>query len=206
MSGEILIVQPQEKAVAIVEDGRLIEFYVERPQDKTIVGNIYKGIIQAVMPSINAAFVDIGLEKKGFLYITDISEVLEPLADVSAASAPLELKVGQEVLVQAEKEAFGTKGPRLTAHIGLPGRYLVLTPQDVQIGISRRIEDDEERKRLREILSEIKMPKDVGFIVRTAAEGRSRNELHRDAYFLLKLWQRIEKISHSRQAPALILR
>jgi len=205
MSGEILIsVQPQEKAVAIVQDNRLVEFYIERPQDKTIVGNIYKGIIQAVMPSINAAFVDIGLERKGFLYITDISEVLEPLAEFSGQSAPLELKVGQEVLVQAEKEAFGTKGPRLTAHIGLPGRYLVLTPQDIQIGISRRIEDEKERRRLREILEELKFPKNIGFIVRTAAEGRSKNELHRDAHFLLKLWQRIEKASYLCHPPALI--
>lgn len=204
MTREILInAQPQEKSVAIVEDGRLAEFFIERPQDRTIVGNIYKGIIQTVMPSINAAFVDIGLPKKGFLYITDISEVLEPV-EIQGKVAPIELKAGQEVLVQAEKEAFGTKGPRLTAHIGIPGRYLVLTPQDVPLGVSRRIEDEKERRRLREILGELRLPEKVGFIVRTAAEGRSKQDLHRDALFLLKLWQRIDKAAKSRKAPALI--
>ncbi|MDD5045147.1 MAG: Rne/Rng family ribonuclease [Candidatus Omnitrophica bacterium] len=205
MSREILIdATLQEKSVAIVDDGRLVEYYIERPQDKTIVGNIYKGIIETVMPAINAAFVDIGLPKKGFLYITDVSEVLEQV-DIATGTKPhIELKSGQEVLVQAEKEAFGTKGPRLTAHIGLPGRYLVLTPQDASIGVSRRIEEDEERRRLRQIFNELDLPKGIGFIVRTAAEGRSRQEIERDARFLLKIWQRIEKVSKTRKPPALI--
>ncbi|MCM8780247.1 MAG: ribonuclease E/G [Candidatus Omnitrophica bacterium] len=204
MAREILInANPQEKSAAIVDDGRLVEYYIERAQDKTIVGNIYKGIIETVMPSINAAFVDIGLPKKGFLYITDVSEVLEQV-DISGSRPRIELKNGQEVLVQVEKEAFGTKGPRLTAHIGLPGRYLVLTPQDTAIGISRRIEEDEERRRLRQILNELKLPKEAGFIVRTAAAGRPKQEIERDAHFLLKLWQRIEKVSRARKAPALI--
>ena len=205
MSREILInANPQEKSVAIADEGRLVEYYIERPQDKTIVGNIYKGIIETVMPSINAAFVDIGFPKKGFLYITDVSEVLEQV-DISGTKPRIELKSGQEVLVQVEKEAFGTKGPRLTAHIGLPGRYLVLTGQDTSIGVSRRIEDDDERRRLRQILNEFKASKgEVGFIVRTAAVGRSKQEIERDAHFLLKLWQRIEKVSKSRKPPALI--
>ncbi|MCM8762979.1 MAG: Rne/Rng family ribonuclease [Candidatus Omnitrophica bacterium] len=204
MSREILIsTSPQEKSIAIVDDGRLVEYYIERPQDKTIVGNIYKGIIETVMPAINAAFVNIGLTKKGFLYITDISEVLEPV-EITGSTAQIELKAGQEVLVQVEKEAFGTKGPRLTAHIGLPGRYLVLTPQDQAIGISRRIEDESERKRLRGILTELRLPQEVGFIVRTAAAGRLKKELQRDAYFLLKLWQRIRRVSAVKKPPALI--
>ena len=98
-----------------------------------------------------------------------------------------QVKKGQEILVQVVKESFGNKGPRLSTHLGLPGRYLVLMPQDHQIGVSRRIEDDAERKRLRKILQEIELPKDAGFIVRTAAEGKAKKELHRDAQFLIKL-------------------
>src|SRR4030043_475725 len=203
MSKEILIdAGPQEKRAAIVNAGRLEEFYIERPQDKTIVGNIYKGKIEAVLPSLGAAFVDIGLAKKGFLYLSELESLYEALEPKEAKSR--EVKKGQEVMVEVVKESFGTKGPRISCHIGLPGRYLVLMPQDNQIGISRRIEDEEERRRLRQVLSELKLPKNLGFIVRTAASGRSRNELLRDARFLLKLWQRTEKISQRKQSPALI--
>ena len=204
MSKEILInIQPQENRVAIVSGGRLEEFYIERPQDKTIVGNIYKGKIEAVLPSIGAAFVDIGLPKKGFLYLSEIEYSFESLETQGALSLK-EIKKGQEVLVQVVKESFGTKGPRLSCHIGLAGRYLVLMPQENQIGVSRRIEDDDERKRLRGIFSEIKLPKDVGFIVRTAASGRSKQELQRDAHFLIKLWKRLEKMMQSKKAPSLV--
>ncbi|RJP29032.1 MAG: Rne/Rng family ribonuclease [Candidatus Omnitrophota bacterium] len=203
MHKEILInIEEQEKRVAIVKDGRLQEFYIERPQDKTIVGNIYKGRIEAVMPSIGAAFVDIGLNKKGFLYLSEIDSNYE-LSDNAVFSAK-KVEKGQEVLVQVVKESFGNKGPRLSCHIGIAGRYIVLMPQDSQIGVSRRIEDDEERKRLRSILAEIKLPKGVGFIVRTAAWGKSKQELQRDAYFLIKLWKRIERIIQARKSPALI--
>lgn len=205
MPKEILInVEPQEKRVAVVSDGRMEEFYLERPQDKTIVGNVYKGIIEAVLPSIGAAFVDIGLAKKGFLYISEIEDLFEALEKPVSPKIKTEIKKGQEVLVQVVKESFGTKGPRLSCHIGLPGRYLVLMPQDVQIGVSRRIEDEEERRRLRSILAELKLPKNTGFIVRTAAAGKSKKELLRDANFLLKLWKRIEKIITRRKAPALV--
>ena len=204
MPKEILInVESQEKRVAIVNDGRLEEFYLERPQDKTIVGNIYKGKIEAALPSLGAAFVDIGLVKKGFLYLSEIESVFES-SEVSQQRAPAQIKKGQEVLVQVVKEAFGTKGPRLSTHIGLPGRYLVLMPQDHQIGISRRIEDDTERRRLRQIFNELKLPKEVGFIVRTAASGKSKQELSHDAYFLLKLWKRLEKIIASKKAPSIV--
>jgi ribonuclease G len=203
MSKEILInVESQEKRVAIVSDGKLDEFYIERPQDKTIVGNIYKGIIEAVLPSVGAAFVDIGLPKKGFLYLSEIESAFEsaemPQKRIS------EVKKGQEILVQVVKESFGTKGPRISTDIGLAGRYLVLMPQSSQIGISRRIEDDAERRRLRQVFNELNLPKDVGFIVRTAASGRSKQELMRDAQFLLKLWGRIKKIINEKKAPALI--
>jgi len=201
MSREILInVEPQERRVAIVNNGVLEEFYIERPQDRTIVGNIYKGRIEAVLPSLAAAFVDIGFPKKGFLYLSEIEDYFEGLEEKQ--SAPKEVKKGQEVLVQVVKEPFGTKGPRLTTDIGLAGRYLVLMPQGRQIGISRRIEDDAERRRLRQVFAELKLPKDVGFIVRTAASGKSKLELLRDANFLLKLWRRIDRSIKLKKAPA----
>ena len=204
MSKEILVnIEPQEKRVAVVSGGVLEEFYIERPQDRTIVGNIYKGRIEAVLPSLGAAFVDIGLPKKGFLYLSEIEFAFE-LVDEPKKQAPKEIKKGQEVLVQVVKESFGTKGPRLSTHIGLAGRYLVIMPQDKQVGISRRIEDDVERRRLRQIFNELKLPKDAGFIVRTAACGKSKLELGRDAQFLYKLWKRIEKIVEQKKAPSLI--
>jgi len=204
MPKEILInVEPQEKRAAIVSDARLEEFYIERPQDKTIVGNIYKGKIEALMPSIGAAFVDIGLPKKGFLYLSEIELAFESL-ETPKPQEPKEIKKGQEILVQVVKESFGTKGPRLSTEIGLAGRYLVLLPLDNQIGVSRRIEDEEERRRLKHLLREIKLPKDVGFIVRTAASGKSKQEILRDAQFLYKLWKRLQKIIQRKVAPSLI--
>jgi ribonuclease G len=204
MPKEILInVEPKERRVAIVSDGKLEEFYIERPQDKTIVGNIYKGKIEAVLPSIGAAFVDIGLPKKGFLYLSEIESAYDSLETPQQLN-PQEIKKGQEVLVQVVKESFGTKGPRLSSHIGLAGRYLVLLPSDKQVGVSRRIEDEDERRRLRQIFQELKLPKEVGFIVRTAASGKSKQELVRDAQFLFKLWRRLEKIIEHRKAPSII--
>ncbi|MDP2941099.1 MAG: Rne/Rng family ribonuclease [Candidatus Omnitrophota bacterium] len=204
MAKEILInVDPQEKRAAVVSDGRLEEFYIERPQDKTIVGNIYKGRIEAALPSIGAAFVDIGLPKKGFLYLSEIESAFEA-ADTPRSSPGREIKKGEEVLVQVVKETFGTKGPRLSTHIGIAGRYLVLMPLDNQVGISRRIDNDEERRRLRQVFQELKLPKDVGFIVRTAALGKSKLELGRDAQFLYKLWKRLEKSVQEKKAPSLI--
>jgi len=204
MSKEILVnIEPQEKRVALVRDGQLQEFYIERPQDRTIVGNIYKGKIEAVLPSLGAAFVDIGLAKKGFLYLSEIEFAFESV-DEPKAQRDKEIKKGQEVLVQVVKESFGTKGPRLSTHIGLAGRYLVIMPQDRQVGISRRIEDDSERRRLRQVFNELKLPADAGFIVRTAACGKSKQELGRDAQFLYKLWKRLEKIVQQKKAPSLI--
>lgn len=205
MKKEILInADSPEKRVGFITEGQLEEFYIERPEDKTIVGNIYKGRIDNVVPSLNAAFVDIGLEKKGFLYLTEVEyDNLEPTEEIKP-SVPLKLKKGDEVLVQVVKEAFSTKGPRISGHIGIPGRYLVLVPQNTHGGISRRIEDEKERKRLRSILEGLKLSKKVGFIVRTAAVGRSARELIRDAHFLFKLWLRIKKASYRRAAPSLV--
>ena len=204
MLKEILInADSQEKRVAVVSDGQLEEFYIERPQDKTIVGNIYKGKIEAVLPSLGAAFVDIGLPKKGFLYLSEIESAFES-PETPQQAKPFEAKKDQEVLVQVVKESFGTKGPRLSTHIGIAGRYLVIMPLDNQIGISRRIEDEEERRRLRNVLQELKLPKDVGFIVRTAAGSKPKQELARDAQFLYKLWKRLEKLAQQKKAPSLI--
>lgn len=203
MSKEILInVEPQETRVAIVSNGRLEEFYIERPQDKTIVGNIYKGKIEAVLPNIGAAFVDIGLAKKGFLYLSEIESSFE--SSDAQEFRPAEVKKGEEVLVQVVKESFGTKGPRLSCQIGLAGRYLVLMPEDTQIGVSRRIEDETERRRLRQELLKLRLPKEIGFIVRTACIGKSKQELLRDAQFLYKLWKRMKRIIQNKKAPALI--
>lgn len=212
MTKEILInVEPQEKRAAIINEGRMEEFYIERPQDKTIVGNIYKGRIEAVLPSLGAAFVNIGLPKNGFLYLSEIEETLDALEPVEQGQPhpkkehpKNEIKNGQEVLVQVVKESFGSKGPRLSCHIGLAGRCLVLMPADKQTGVSRRIEDDQERQRLKKILHELKLPKDLGFIVRTAAWNKSKQEISRDANFLIKLWRRIEKGIQAKPAPSLI--
>ena len=221
MAKEILInVEAREKRVAVTQDGRLDEFFVERPEEKTIVGNIYKGKIDAVIPSIGGAFVDIGLPKKGFLYISEIESYFDSLDGEEFNSCGIavpkpdkgkeakatilnSIKKGQEILVQVVKESFGTKGPRLTCHVGIAGRYLVLMPQERQIGVSRRIDDEDERKRLKQTLSELKFSKDVGFIVRTAASGKTKQEIIRDAAFLYKLWKRLERAIRRQKAPAL---
>lgn len=203
MLKEILVnIEMQEKQVAIEKGGKLDEYYIERSGDKTIVGNIYKGKIETIVPSINAAFVDIGLEKKGFLYLSDIVEPIEPIAPLETKQK--EFKKGQEVLVQVVKEPISTKGPRLTTHIGLAGRYLVLMPQDAHRGVSRRIEDKEEKTRLLGLMEEMKIPTDIGYIVRTAALKRSKRELQRDVFFLLKLWRRISSMSQRHKAPSII--
>jgi len=147
MQKEILInADLPEKRVAIVADGELQEFYIEQPGEKTTVGNIYKGRIESVVLSLNAAFVDIGQDKKGFLYLSEIEYGAYDSTEEVKPKQPLKIKKGDEVLVQVVKEAYGTKGPRLSGHVGLPGRYLVLAPQNSNWGVSRRIEDDGERR------------------------------------------------------------
>src|SRR3989339_1818242 len=200
---EILVnTEMQEKRAAIVKDGILDEYYIERPSYKTIVGNIYKGRIDSIVPSIGAAFVEIGLEKKGFLYLSDMVEPIEPIAP--GGTKKREFKKGEEVLVQVVKEPISTKGPRLTTHIGLAGRYLVLMPQDAHRGVSRRIDDKEQRSRLLGIMEKVNVPTDIGYIVRTVAQGKAKRELHRDVLFLLKLWRRIHSFAQRNTAPALI--
>ncbi len=196
MSNEILInANSGETRVALLEGDVLVELYVERSSDQGISGNIYKGRVVRVLPGMQAAFVDIGLEKAAFLYVSDVHqdfddlEVLmrgrddeangHPPADeeeVPNLDTPFHIEdllhEGQEVLVQVSKEPLGTKGARITSHISLPGRHLVLMPMVDHVGVSRRIENEAERKRLREIIQQIR-PAGCGLIVRTASEGNT---------------------------------
>ena len=216
MHKEILISsEPQEKRVAIVEGGQLEEFYAERTDAQRIVGNIYKGRVQSITSGIGASFIDIGFGKSGFLYVSDVvgtSPELEENVELVSRRKPKHehrrieeiIKKDQEIMVQVTKEPFGTKGPRLTTKISLPGRYLVLMPTDNRVGISKKIEGRQERDRLRQILDSINIPDDVGVIVRTAGEGRTKKDFARDLNFLFKLYKRI-KVNFSKfKAPALL--
>ncbi len=207
---EILInYEQQERRVAILEDGRLENYFVERANGRTTVGNIYKGKVETIVPSVGAAFVNIGQEKNGFLYLNDtvglsVEDAEEASVSVQQKKEFPVLKEGQELIVQVTKEPFGTKGPRLTTHISLPGRYLVLMPYEKHFGISKRIDDEAERKRIRGILEELKVPDPMGIIIRTVAWGATSKELHRDLALLLRLWDSIERASKKRSAPFLI--
>ncbi len=203
MSEEILInVTPQETRVAVVENGMLQELLIERKQNRGLVGNIYKGKVKRVLPGMQAAFVDIGLERSAFLHVSEILPQHEDDEDANDDIAVM-LREGQEIIVQVIKDELGSKGARLTTHITVPSRYLVLMPENPHVGVSQRIEDENERNRLKEILNE--KDKDTqGYIIRTAAEGAGENELRRDVVFLKKLWTRIEKRIKNAGCPALI--
>lgn len=195
-----------ETRLAFLENEELVELYIERKNNKRIVGNIYKGRVTNVLPGMQAAFVDIGLEKNSFLYVKDAlpqeltSEEAEAFKDLSIRDV---LKPGQEVVVQVIKEPIGTKGARVTTHITLPGRYLVLMPYTDYVGVSRRIGDEAERERLKTEIEEIK-PTNMGVIVRTVAEGEAKEDFKDDIKFLLKLWQKIEKEKKLGFAPRLV--
>jgi len=203
-------VEEKEKRVAILDNNTLLDFFIEHPEDRTIVGNIYKGKVQDIVPSVGAAFVDIGEKKNGFLYLSDVKDFRLPDEEVelsgpgNAPQPPLELKKNQDILVQVTKEPFSGKGARLTSHVSIPGRYLVLMPFDRHFGISRKIDDINERKRIREILQSMNLDKSYGVIVRTAAWGKDKKELTRDLHFLLNLWEKIKKGSDRQKAPCLI--
>jgi ribonuclease G len=192
-----------EQRVALLEDGSPVEVYLERPGRRSIAGNVYKGVVDNVLPGMEASFVDIGLEKNGFLYVDEI--VVPELEGRRHARRIQDLiSRGQEVLVQAVKDPMGTKGARLTTEISLPGRFLVFTPFGDGVGVSRRLED-EERERLKTICKRLELP-EGGIIVRTAAEGASEEELAGDLAFLRKLWSTIQGRAARAQAPALVYR
>lgn len=247
MKKEMLInvSQAEECRIALLEDGTLEELYTERTSQNNWVGNIYKGKIVNIEPSIQAAFVDFGVGRNGFLHISDIepeyfrqagydpAEILsgknfglddEDSSDSQESSPrsrgpgqrggklrsgrprfkpPIQeiFKRGDEVIVQVIKEGIGTKGPTLSTYISIPGRYLVLMPSLGRVGISRKIEDEAARKKLKSTMHELNIPKGVGFIVRTAAQERNRKELYRDVAYLLRLWKVLAKRIKNESGP-----
>ncbi|APG27798.1 ribonuclease G [Syntrophotalea acetylenivorans] len=220
MTKELVInTTSHETRVALLENGHIAELYIERIRERGIVGNIYKGKVLRVLPGMQAAFVDIGLEKAAFLYVADVLDEVQgveryidegsALAEGGKEEAPILppiqdlLQEGQEVLVQVSKEPIGTKGARITAHISLPGRHLVYMPTVDHVGISRRIENEEEKERLRQLVEEIR-PEGAGFIVRTVSEGKSEEDLRSDMEFLSGLWQDICGLQRRNPAPSLI--
>ncbi|MDD4692854.1 MAG: Rne/Rng family ribonuclease [Firmicutes bacterium] len=200
MSKKILInVGYKEKRVAVTENSRLVELYVERTLDKDAAfGSIYKGKVSNVLPGMDAAFINIGNEKNAFIHAGDIDHEKGGPKKIQKLIHP-----GQEILVQIKKEAMGSKGAKVTSSLTIPGRYLVLMPGENSIGISRRIEDDDERDRLKTIAEEIK-PDNVGLIIRTAADGADSNKLKQDLDWLLEIWREIEKKAYKSKAPALL--
>jgi ribonuclease G len=199
---ELLVsVGVNERRVAVLEDERVAEVYLERPESRSIAGNIYLGSVDNVLPGMEAAFVEIGLEKNGFLYVDEI--VLPELEGRRHGRKIQDLiKRGQSVLVQVVKDPMKTKGARLTTEISLPGRFVVYVPSGEGFGVSRRLDDDE-RTRLRAILKEF-APKEGQVIVRTAAEGASAEDIARDLDFLQRLWEAIREQADSATAPSLI--
>lgn len=225
MKKEMLVnvLQPEESRIAIVEDGVLEELYVERNSQESYVGNIYKGRVVNIEPSIQAAFVDFGVGRNGFLHISDVEHQyykhLQPEKDKGRSSRKDEssrkgkggrpqrnrssnersvknkpsiqdvFQRGSEVLVQVIKDGIGTKGPTLSTYISIPGRYLVLMPALGRVGVSRKINDDDARRKLRDIMLELSPPPGLGFIVRTAGIDRSQKDLQRDMNYLLRLWK-----------------
>jgi len=191
MSKEILInVTPQETRVAILENGVLQEVYIERSRSKGLVGNVYKGRVCRVLPGMEAAFVEVGMERAAFLHVSDIA----PHDSASKPSISQLLTEGQDVLVQVIKDPMGTKGARLTAHVTIPSRYLVFMPNSSNVGVSARIEDEGERERLRNMLLEQKeLLGDSGYIIRTAAETATPESMVQDILFLNKLWSSISE-------------
>jgi ribonuclease G len=197
----VISVEVGEQVVAVLEDGKPAEVYLGRPGHRSIAGNIYKGVVDNVLPGMEASFVDVGLEKNGFLYV---DEIVVPELEGRRQVRKIQdlISKGEQVLVQAVKDPMGTKGARLTTEISLPGRFLVYTPFGDGIGVSRRLEDDE-RERLKGICKGLELG-EGGIIVRTAAEGASEQELAGDLKLLTKLWATIKGRAGRAEAPALV--
>jgi ribonuclease G len=227
MAAELIInVTEGEVRVALLENGTLAEVFYERDHGLGIVGNIYNGRVVKVLPGMDAAFVDIGLDKAAFLYVADVrseedQETFLPADETPAVDDEFVigkdeldealptpqiddlLKEGQEILVQVSREPIGTKGARVTTYNSLPGRYLVLLPTVEHIGISRKIEDEDERLRLKELVTEIK-PEGMGLIVHTVSEGKQEADLRHDLEFLVKLWENINQKKEKTQSLNLV--
>lgn len=220
MATEILInVRPNLTRVAYVEDGVLNDLKIERRGSPTLVGSIYKGRVVRVLPGMQAAFVDVGLDRAAFLYVADVRSDLDseprlymddesepegPLENDEAPHAPIQdlLHEGQIIMVQVAKDPLGTKGARITTHVSLPGRHVVYMPTLKHLGVSRRIADEAERDRLKKIVENLK-PKG-GVIIRTACEGASPEDLAADLEYLNRMWTEIEKGYDKRKTPGLI--
>ena len=197
----VISVDVGEQRVAILEDDRVAEVYLERPERRSIAGNIYLGVVDNVLPGMEAAFVEIGLEKNGFLYV---DEIVGPELEGRKGARKIQdlIKRGQTIMVQAVKDPMKSKGARLTTEISLPGRFLVYVPNGEGSGVSRRLEDAE-RTRLKDIVKNLD-PKGGGIIVRTAAEGASAEDIERDLVFLQRLWKTIQTKAKSATAPTLV--
>ena len=201
MQKEIYIhVTKEETKAAVLEDRKLVEVYLDRSFQRRLAGNIYKGRVANVLPGMQAAFVNIGLERNAFLYVEDARPN-------SGRSLPIQNTVheGQEILVQVVKEPFGTKGARVTTHLTFPGRYVVFMPEFNAVGVSRRIRSERERDRLKKIAEEVCIP-GRGLIVRTAAEGTAAEELEQDVQEQYRLWKVVQKKAVHKSAPAVIHR
>jgi len=206
-----------ECRVAIVRDGRLEEFFAERMNQSSAVGNIAVGRVTNVESAIQAAFIDFGHEQNGFLHITDLHPRYFPGEDDEATERvgkktprrerpPIQraLKKGQEVVVQVIKEGIGTKGPTLSSYLSIPGRFLVMMPDMDKVGVSRKVEDDDQRREMRKILDQLDLPEGFGFILRTAGMGRNKTELKRDLAYLQRLWRDMEARRTKGRAPRLL--
>jgi ribonuclease G len=208
-----LSVNPFETRVALRENSRLVSYRAERHRTSSVVGNLYKGRVTRVLPGMQAAFVDIGRSRDGFLYVREAGGIMDDFTDIFLVdddSGPSEisdtdigdlLRQGQEILVQVVKDPIGTKGARLTTHITLPGRFLVYMPTVSQLGVSRRITDDEERARLKTTIEEFG---GGGWIVRTAGEGQGAVELEADRRYLIQLWEEVQAGADRTNAPHLV--
>src|SRR5689334_3949589 len=219
MSREIVInATKHESRIAVLDEGQVVELWVERTRHRTIVGNIYKGRVTKVLPGMQSAFVDLGLERDAFLYVSDVIEDFEDFETDGGDELQLDevsnhrpetsisdlLREGQEIVVQVSKDTIAGKGARITSHITLPGRFLVYMPTVSHIGVSRRIENEGERARLKEILERIRPAGLGGFIVRTAGEDRNEDEFVADLKYLVDLWDQIRRRAEKSSAPSVI--
>ena len=216
MSEEILVnFGPTETRAALVENGVLQEVYVERARNKGFVGNIYKGKVVRVLPGMQAGFVDIGQERAGFIHVGDIAAMREDDGELRMGTASSDadirqyLREGQEILVQVTKDPISSKGARLTTHLSVSARYLVYMPNSEHIGISNRIEDEDERARLKAIVEKLaaehsEQYKGGGFIVRTVAEGATEEEMRADIPFVFRLWHDLADTIKAAKAPDII--